>query len=195
MMKKKISILLIVLLIFALSACGGTPPKEKDSASKPGDSANKESSADLILPSSLISLDDASKILAAEMKIIELDKEMPGGALHCVYDSGSNLFQVFIRQDALMKGQNKEIGGAENYFKEMVKYQKESSPKFITAVENLGEEAYFMDLAETNRWSLHILESGYLVELFLDGDGAKDWKLDLLNKAGELAIKNLLPQI
>lgn len=194
-MKKKISILLIVLLIFGLTACGGTPPKEKDSALKPGDSASKESSANLILPSSLISLDDASKILAAEMKIIELDKEMPGGALHCVYDSGSNLFQIFIRQDALMTGQNKEFGGAENYFKEMVKYQKESSPKFIAAVENLGDQAYFMDLAETNRWSLHILESGYLVELFLDGDGAKDWKLDLLNKAGELAIKNLLPQI
>ncbi len=179
-MKKKLFLICAAILLLGLFACSEPPANEGN---------------DVILPSSLISLDEAEEVFEEEFKAIEIDNEMPGGALNCVYDSGDNLFQIFIRQDALMTGLNKEFGGAENYFNELVNFQKEDSPDFIIEVENLGDEAYYMDLAETNHWSLHIIKSGYVVELFLDGSGTNDWKLDMLKDAGELAVKNLLPQI
>ncbi|MGI6751578.1 MAG: hypothetical protein ACOX4U_03045 [Anaerovoracaceae bacterium] len=194
-MRKKFLLICAIMLISGLFACGNPTANEATDASKSSDPAGEQVPADIIQPSSLISLNEAGEILKTELKAIEVDNEMPGGALNCVYDSEDNLLQIFIRQNSLMKGLNKEFGGTENYFNGMVSFQKEESPDFILEIENLGDEAYYMDLAETNRWSLHILKSGYVVELYLDGNGTKDWKLDILKEAGELAIKNLLPQI
>ncbi len=187
-MKKLLSLLIAAVFLPMLCACG-TPAV--DSPSLPQDSQEGKRPERVITASSLISLEEAEGILQTKLEVMEMDKEIPGGKLQCVYANDEIMLQIFITQDALMSGLNLEYGGAENTFNELVKFQREDSPEYIFEAGDLGEEAYFMDLAENNRWSLHILQRGCIISLHLDGTEEKDCVWEKLEEAGRLGAKNL----
>ncbi len=195
-MKKGLLSIIGTMLLGLVAACSSSDGSDKNSAaesSKPKKEAKL--SKDVIAASSIISLQEAEEVLQMKLEALEIDQKMPAGKMKCVYGAGSVNFQVFITQDALMTGLNLKYGGAKNSFYELVKFQKKDSPNHIFEVKNLGEEAWFMDLAETNQWSLHILQSGYLIMLQLDGFGDKEQTWQKLKDAGELAVKKLLERV
>ena len=190
-MRKRISLLIVTAFLFILCACGAFVGEGESPASTPLDSREEKAPEEVILASSLISLGEAEGILETKLEALEIDKEMPGGKLQCVYSNDKIMLQIFITQNALMTELNLEYGGAKNTFNELVKFQKEESSDYIFEVGNIGEEAYFMDLAETNRWSLHILRSDHMITLHLDGDEEKEYIWEKLEEAGKLSVQNL----
>lgn len=171
------SVLLVVVIVLALCGCGKqqteNPPPE------------------IIQASSLISLEAAMDILGTTLVVFQPDKEIPPGAIQCVYDSEDVMLTFSITQDALLSGLNLEYGGAKNGFQELVKYQKEDAPEDILPAKGIGDEAYFIDLAHTDQWSLHFLRKDHFVSIHLFGPGDKEWTIGKLSKLGKVADENL----
>lgn len=188
-MKNKLFLVAIAVLLLMLCACGESAKNDGQSDST-SDAQKGKAPKEIIMASSLISQDEAENILGTSITTAQPDKEIPPGAIQCVYSSDDIMLQVSITQDDLLSGLNLEFGGAENIFRELVDYQKLDSPDYIFAAENIGDEAYIIDLAETNRWSIHILQDGYLIAIHLSG-GEKEWVWEKLKEAGKLAVKNL----
>lgn len=148
------------------------------------------------MASKLLSRDEAEAILGVELETIEMDKEIPPGAIQCLYESQDYSLNFNILQDALRSETGLKYGSsAREVFHILVDFQKEESPEgaSITLVEDLGDEAYFMDLAEADNWSLHILEGDYnmTISLFSYGNEDNNWIMGKLRESGQQMVTNL----
>ena len=190
-MNRKFICILLVIFILGLVACGAPADSEKDSSI---DSADGDTPA-IITATSLVSIHEAEMLLGSGTTLSQDDKEVPPGTMQCVYESGDVMLVVGVTQDALISGLNLENGGAANMFKELIEFQKADAPQDMFEVSGFAGQAYIIDLAQIDHWSLHALQDGYLVAVHAYGIHDKDETWALLEAAGKIALENLKQQL
>lgn len=177
-MKRTISLVVIATIMLILCACGKQQETEQPTAA--------------ILASSLISREEGEAILEVALEVTQPDREIPPGASQCAYSTDDDMFLIItVTQNALLSEQHLKFGGAKNIFRELIDFQKEDAPEDMLPAKGIGEEAYYIDLAHTNQWTLHILQSDLMIAVHLSGHGDKDWIIEKLGQLGSLAVGNL----
>ena len=156
-----------------------------------GKEQGNEGPGKVILASSLISLEEGRDITGVEFELIQADKEIPPGASQCAYSSDDMFLIITVTQDALMSESGLKHGGVKKYFQELTSFQQEDAPEDILPAKGFGDEAYYIDLAHTNKWTLYILQNKYMIAIHLSGNPDKDWTIEKLAQLGRLALDNL----
>ncbi|HCC34882.1 MAG TPA: hypothetical protein DEQ02_04330 [Ruminococcaceae bacterium] len=221
MMKKCISLLLALVIILTLAACGGvgdvvgrnTPNNTNGAASQVSNAESNESGKDEIIsgksadrvinPSELLEAEDATKIFGKDFESAERDVEAGlQSALLCRYSSWDGVTDlqlgIIIMQDAILdetKSFDKKLiesGGITGYNQnEKGKLSEEGA----IPAEGIGEWALMADSSDGKR--ITFAYGAYNVELQLTVYGGESgntddaWIEEKLTEAGKLAAGRL----
>ncbi len=174
--------LFLALAMLLLCACGapadnqGGAPSETGNA-LPGGSA----AAGVIEPSSLISKEEAERILGVSLDAVQTSEQETVGLKQCLYDSEDHFFQIGLTQQAMMPAEQRQT--PESLYRAIVENFEDA-----IKVEGVGDEAYFATPG------LHILQDGYYI-LIAIGNWDDEGNREKLTEAGSLAVENLKAEI
>lgn len=186
MLKKAI---LYITLIFLMTACLSSCASEKKPAADTKDLPAKEQPKaeapkdKIIDPLSLISREEAEKLLGIALKEAELTDNKAVGMKLCFYDSGKDgtgFLQVSIVQKSLMPEALIKSGQNPVTIYEATKQNFQGA----LIVDGIGEDAFIAPPG------LHILKDGFYIVIAV-GNSDNEENRKILKEAGKLAVLNL----
>ena len=233
-MRKLLTIALVLLLaLFTLTACGsggsesgnggggGSAPapadiEEQDNGAgeSGGDSESYASiNADVILPSQLVSLEDAERILGVELTTNEhyndtVESTAPWST-KTQYNFGANgYFHINLYQDAQLDITNGRVrlrmeeGGARGYAESVIRPDHEreiEQGKSTTMIDGIGDWAYLYFFASGTTPSMSIAYGDYFILMQntvkpspdLSNEESLEWDAERLIELGKLAVERL----
>ena len=193
-MKKILGIgLILTLALSLLTGCGGNDgdTAKNDSAGKTTINSATNEAKDTIMPSKIITLEDAKRILEIDMRVYgeldELEKGAFGGDSYktCYTFAGKTNATAYMLQ----------VSEASPMSRSLDEYKKEQESSKDKWIEGVG------DWAMVTRSPLHIINvvyKGYSFKLTLTGNhkirGDEEesaWKSKMLIEAGKCAVERL----
>ena len=216
-MKKWITLaLVLVLSLSLLAACGGcssnsssnsensntTPPASTTATDSGNDAHSANLGKNVILPSQLITLDDAKRLLGEGIEVNENfnDTVTVTNAMQIEYFDTENQvgLGILFYQDAVLDEWQLSQGGAKNIGEERKAGIIEESESAVQ-VEGIGDWAVLnVYVAETmirigyGDYYIQITSRGRPSDIDFSVQGAvAAWKTEFLTEAGELAVERL----
>ncbi|MGI6497439.1 MAG: hypothetical protein ACOX0U_01110 [Oscillospiraceae bacterium] len=177
-MRTVVSLFVATVLLLSLGACGKPADNRAEAPSETENSLSSDSPAvGVIEPSSLISKEEAERILGVSLDTARTSEQERVGLKQCLYESENHFFQISLTQQAMMPAEQRQT--PESLYRAIVENFEDA-----VKVENVGGEAYFATPG------LHILEDGYYI-LIAIGNLDDEGNREKLTEAGRLAVANL----
>ena len=185
-MKKLITLTSVLLLVLTLSACGANTDTS-EGGKDPGSNTDKKS--ELIMPSEMITLEDAESVLGMKMTVFgELDKfdnydehYKTGYAFDGTTNQTPYMFQVHSNGEK-----------SSTSLDEIKKYYENRKDDWV---EGVGD---FAITFQDNLSTIHVYYKGYTFSVILTGkDSPRSdseelvWKLEKLIEVSKLGVKRL----
>ena len=183
---------------------GNSSSSETDSRNDTNDTASQD--ADVILPSQLITLEDASRLLGEDVEVDEEKYDVIDtldGQAHIVYNviaSPLSKLQVYFYQDALMDPARVTRTGGAKGRGERSRSEIENLETAIQ-IDGIGDWAY-IDGLDKLLASISIGYGDYYMQITTNGKPADSdysiysdehaaWRKDILTEAGKLAVERI----